>query len=199
MESEILNIAQELFLNQGPKMVTMDDISTRAGVSKKTLYQNYPSKEDLLVKVHLQMHENILLILAGIRSKKLNAIEELFSVQESIFEYVKADSEAFMHQLMIYYPKVYQKNKEQIYSCMHDFLVENMEIGKNTHLYRQDLNSNLVASFFFAVHQSIKEGSLYSNLEIPTIKIEQECLLFFLNSFVGNKGRQILETIKTSQ
>ena len=51
----VLEMATKLFHTQGIKNVTMDDISHRLSMSKRTLYQLFSDKEDLLlacVKLH---------------------------------------------------------------------------------------------------------------------------------------------------
>lgn len=50
-EDAILEAAQELMLEQGYADMSMDDIATRVGISKATLYQHFPSKEELAINV----------------------------------------------------------------------------------------------------------------------------------------------------
>lgn len=50
-EDVILGAAQELMAEQGYADMSMDDLAARAGVSKATLYQHFPSKEELAVNV----------------------------------------------------------------------------------------------------------------------------------------------------
>ena len=46
-KDRILKGAEELFLKYGIKSITMDDIAKHLGVSKKTIYQYYSSKDQL--------------------------------------------------------------------------------------------------------------------------------------------------------
>lgn len=50
-EDAILDAAQELMMEQGYADMSMDDLATRVGVSKATLYQHFPSKEELAINV----------------------------------------------------------------------------------------------------------------------------------------------------
>lgn len=45
----ILNVAVELFHQQGIRAVGIDTIIERSGVAKATLYRHFPSKDDLIV------------------------------------------------------------------------------------------------------------------------------------------------------
>lgn len=48
IESRILDVSYKLFLEQGYKNTTMDDIAQRLTMSKKTLYKYFPGKMELL-------------------------------------------------------------------------------------------------------------------------------------------------------
>ncbi|MGY6522619.1 MAG: TetR/AcrR family transcriptional regulator [Mongoliitalea sp.] len=48
IESKILDVAYKLFLKQGYKNTTMDDIAQELSMSKKTLYKYFPGKLELL-------------------------------------------------------------------------------------------------------------------------------------------------------
>ena len=47
-EEQIINAARELFKNYGFKKVSMDEIARKAGVTKRTVYKYFTSKQDLL-------------------------------------------------------------------------------------------------------------------------------------------------------
>lgn len=48
LKEKILRIADELFMLNGVKAVKMDDIACKLGISKRTLYELYPNKEELI-------------------------------------------------------------------------------------------------------------------------------------------------------
>jgi AcrR family transcriptional regulator len=53
-EEAILEAARELMAEQSYAEISMDDLAQCAGISKATLYQHFPSKEELAVRVVLQ-------------------------------------------------------------------------------------------------------------------------------------------------
>jgi AcrR family transcriptional regulator len=63
MNQEKLNIIEKVslrFLTQGAKTVTMDDVCSILGISKKTLYQFFPTKESLLAEMLSYISEKIM-------------------------------------------------------------------------------------------------------------------------------------------
>ncbi|MCZ2085557.1 MAG: TetR/AcrR family transcriptional regulator, partial [Flavobacteriales bacterium] len=73
-----LSKASELFINNGAKSVTMDEIAKEFGISKKTLYQKYKNKEELLEEVlEYKLHE-VIDRLQYLDDNVENAIERMF-------------------------------------------------------------------------------------------------------------------------
>ncbi len=65
---DILNQVRRLYQRYGIKSVTMDDVATHLNISKKTIYEHFTDKEDLVRNVLLLEHET--------RCNRLVAIEE---------------------------------------------------------------------------------------------------------------------------
>src|SRR5258705_1780197 len=53
-EDEILNCAEQLFVERGYANVNMDDLAEVVGISKPTLYQHFKSKEELIAEVFIR-------------------------------------------------------------------------------------------------------------------------------------------------
>src|SRR6266566_2638293 len=49
MQERILATTDRLFYEQGIRAVGVDTVAAEAGISKRTLYNYYPSKDDLIV------------------------------------------------------------------------------------------------------------------------------------------------------
>ena len=77
-EQEILLQAQKCFMRNGIKAMTMDDVARYMRMSKKTLYQFFKDKNDLVEKMTsnlCKVHEQVI---HGICARGLNAIDEHF-------------------------------------------------------------------------------------------------------------------------
>ena len=88
-EEQILNAAKKLFTNYGFKKVSMDEIASEAGVTKKTVYTYFSSKEELLkycIKGELQ---NMRKIIENVESKKLDFMETVHQVIYNLLKYKK--------------------------------------------------------------------------------------------------------------
>jgi AcrR family transcriptional regulator len=61
----ILDIALELFTEQGYDKTSLREIAERLGFTKAAIYYHFASKEDILMALHLRMHEFGLEALSG--------------------------------------------------------------------------------------------------------------------------------------
>ena len=74
-EEQILASAKSLFTKYGFKKVSMDEIASDAGVTKKTVYTYFSSKEELLKYCIKEELENMRKIIENVESKKLDEKE----------------------------------------------------------------------------------------------------------------------------
>src|SRR5688500_346691 len=74
--------AHELFMQYGIRSVSMDDIANQLGMSKKTLYQYFADK-DQLVEAVVDVHISVLQTdCTGCRTDARDAIHEVFIMME---------------------------------------------------------------------------------------------------------------------
>ena len=86
---QILNAAKKLFTNYGFKKVSMDEIASEAGVTKKTVYTYFSSKEELLKYCIKEELQNMRKIIENVESKKLDFIETVHQVIYKLLKYKK--------------------------------------------------------------------------------------------------------------
>ena len=86
---QILNAAKKLFTNYGFKRVSMDEIASEAGVTKKTVYTYFSSKEELLKYCIKEELQNMRKIIENVESKKLDFMETVHQVIYNLLKYKK--------------------------------------------------------------------------------------------------------------
>src|SRR5215468_21202 len=55
-KDKILDVALELFTEQGYDKTSLREIADRLGVTKAALYYHFERKEDILLELHLRLH-----------------------------------------------------------------------------------------------------------------------------------------------
>ncbi|MEZ4949358.1 MAG: TetR/AcrR family transcriptional regulator [Saprospiraceae bacterium] len=146
-KSQILTEAEKLFLRFGIKSVTMDYIAQNLGISKKTLYQIVDNKADLISKIVLNHVNKETQCINQISTEAENAISEMLNISRYNIQKLREISPVAVFEMQKYYRKSWEQieslHREQIYKV----IFENIEKGKKEGLYREEINSDIVASF----------------------------------------------------
>src|ERR1035437_8261173 len=79
-KEHILKSAEELFFHYGVKSVTMDDIASHLGMSKKTIYNFFKDKDELLSEFAKTFVDRNSGAFEHVCKSANNAIDEIFCV-----------------------------------------------------------------------------------------------------------------------
>ena len=137
MKDQILIKATDMFLTLGFKSVTMDDIATEMGISKKTIYQHYSNKDELVEASTMHLFETISCGIDQICALKNNPVEELFLIKDFVMKNLKNESASPIYQLQKYYPKIHKSLMLRQFDKMGDCVVDNLQKGIEQELFRK--------------------------------------------------------------
>ena len=126
MREKILEKSEELFLNLGFKSVTMDEIASSLGVSKKTIYKYFKNKTELIAAVTAYMFDKVSCGIDGICALKMNPIDEIFSIKRFVMDHLKDEKSSPQYQLQKYYPKIYASLMQKQFDVMQDCVIDNL-------------------------------------------------------------------------
>ena len=140
----IVTEADTLFSQHGFKSVTMDDIAKHLGMSKKTIYQHFADKNELvniliegkLTTQSCEMREH-----AEIAD---NAVHELFLGLADINELLDSLNPKLFYDLQKYHHTAWLQFKEFKEKKMGENILKNLERGIQEGLYRNDLQNDII-------------------------------------------------------
>ena len=191
-----LSKAAQLFIENGAKTVTMDDIARAFGISKKTLYQKYKNKEELLEEVLTYTLEEVIDRLQYLDDSIENAIERMFCRDEEIDKVSHANNNILIRQLLKYYPTIFHKHMLNFSSKFSEVLVHNIEKGRQQGLYREDVNAEIYAKIFFQLVMSYDSYPYFDTEVIEREYFIQEALMLYLNAITNEKGKEVLQRLQ---
>ncbi|MGB5943584.1 MAG: TetR/AcrR family transcriptional regulator [Leeuwenhoekiella sp.] len=195
MKEEILSSATELFLNQGFKSVTMDDIATQMGISKKTIYSHYSQKTALVEDVTAHLYNSICTGIDGLQMQANNPIEELYDIKLFILKHLKGEHTFPLQQLQKYYPRIFSELKMKQFDYMQECMVKNIKLGVQKGLYRNNLDIGFVARMYFTGMTGIKDAAIFPPEDYPPAELHGMYLEYHLRGIVTPQGRKILNTL----
>lgn len=191
--NRIIESALNLFMREGVKTVNMDDISSFMGISKKTLYQYVNNKADLVEKAFRLYQSRILGMISNIQEKNENAIDELFEIDEKLCLMLKNRPPRLINNLKKYYPNVWEIldeiKKKHLFTC----ITENMDRGKEQGLYRNDVNSNIIAKLMMNTVDALVNDATFPLTQYDFKSLLKENRIYHIRGIATNKGIKYLE------
>ncbi|WP_177178359.1 TetR/AcrR family transcriptional regulator [Prevotella aff. ruminicola Tc2-24] len=167
LRGKILETAMNAFGEKGIRAVKMDDVAVELGISKRTLYELYDNKEQLLfegVKVYNEQRQ----ILIKEKTKNCgNVMEILLTVYRIKVEEFRQTNPLFYADL-VKYPKVarflHQQN-QYIHTEMQKFIQRGVSEG----FFREDVDEALTMHLFDALGEYVMMNQLYRRYTIEDI------------------------------
>jgi AcrR family transcriptional regulator len=145
--TKILNVAVESFRQYGFKTITMDDIARRAGISKKTLYQHFTSKPDVVLAATTWHQEATHQRMVDMIADSENAVEGMVRVNGLLNQMFRQINPLAMLELQRYFPEAYRMFREKLVhkdiSAIRDNIIRGMAEG----LYREGIDADLLARY----------------------------------------------------
>ena len=146
---EILNGAIQMFSRIGIRSVSMDDIAQELRISKKTIYQYFKNKEELIVamlKIHLD--DDIKYYQSFCCGENINAIDVLLNVSIAVCKHINETNHSHVFELRKYYPEQFNQFWATKRETVLRQIKENIEQGISQNLFRSDINTELVATLY---------------------------------------------------
>lgn len=189
LKGRILETAMKAFAERGVKAVRMDDVAQMLGISKRTLYEIYRDKEELLYQGVMHFDQEA--------KKSMNAfIQQASSVMDIILEAYQrrvlrtGTVNPLFYEDIQKYPKVTDylvKEREHAYDQFLGFLQRGVREG----YFRDDINYELVAQMFNAINTFVMTQHLLSRYSIQ--QVFANMLLIPLRGFCTKKGLQVID------
>jgi TetR/AcrR family transcriptional regulator, cholesterol catabolism regulator len=198
-KERILVKANELFNRYGIRSVSMDDIATHLSMSKKTLYQFYTDKDELVNAVFdIALTSNKSNCLECTK-KGENAIHEIFLSFDIMEEMLKTMNPSVLFDMQKYHPSAFKKFDDFKNSFLYKIIKANLDRGVKEELYRAEIDTDILSRY--RLHSVL----LSFNPDVfPTIKtnaayIEQQLIECFVYGLATPKGYKLIEKYKNQR
>ena len=195
MKEEIVKRALNDFIQYGFKTFTMDDLANKMGISKKTLYEYFPSKNDL-VETTLDYALEISCKNADIFVQgEGSVIENVYRNQKKVQEVFNINSDRPIWELKKYYPKTYERMNVETAKADTIFIDKVMERGIQEGLFREDINLKFFKIFYTAVQRMKAQSELFPETEFSFWETIYTIIEYFFRILVNEKGLKELERV----
>lgn len=192
IKDRIKQKADELYRRYGVKSVTMDEIASQLGVSKKTIYQSFDDKNELVDAVIVEMLNGNKHFCQMSRSMAKNAIEEVYFGLESLKEMLDNMNPSILFDIKRAHPATFRKFVEYKYDFLFEIMKKNVERGKEEGLYRADIDADLIAKIRIETVMLPFNEEIFPKKDYSLGDIQQAMVEYFLFAMATPKGYKLI-------
>jgi AcrR family transcriptional regulator len=196
IKDKILKGSEELFMKYGVRSISMDDIARHLSVSKKTLYQHFTDKEEIVTQVcqtHLDRSTDQM---NGIREDAENAIDELSKISVCVKQNMSDMNPSLLFDLQKYHPKAWAVWMEHKHKHIYESVVRNLKQGIEDGHFRAEINTEIIAVTRMVLLESVFDDRIFPKDKFNLIEVHSEIFDHFVYGICTEKGRKLYQKYK---
>jgi AcrR family transcriptional regulator len=191
MKETILCAVAELFLKYGIRSVSMDDISHQTGISKKTLYQHFKDKNDLVNQVTAMLLEEKRKEYDAVTASATNAIDELYKISKLIRKHFGELNPSLMYDMQKYHPEAWALFLQYENDVVYHTVVDNLERGIHEGYFRPEIDVNILSKMRVEqIHLSFDER-LYPKNEFDFTEVQIQLFDHYVHGLLTGSGHKL--------
>lgn len=195
-KERILKGAEELFMRYGVRSVSMDDIARHLSISKKTIYQYFADKDEVvtLVAIAHLAHEQKEFDEVFTTSK--DSIDEMVGLSNCLRSNLKRINPSLLFDLQKYHPKAWGAWLSFKNDFMRMSIKRSITRGISDGYFRPEINADILAtSRLEQVEMGFRED-LFPTDRYDFMEVQIQLLEVFIYGLLTEKGRKLYQKHK---
>jgi AcrR family transcriptional regulator len=195
ISERLLMTAMQEFMQYGFSRISMDDLAIRMGMSKKTLYKYYPSKEELVKAVLELRKQRVGELMSFIETKvpKHAFGEKIVQVSQKVAEFLSEIQPHVMFDLKKSFPLIFDDfDTFRKASIVKGFTIALNE-GRASGVFRDDIPIELAVHMHLTLISTMMNPEYLSSQQYTPLQVFTMILRCTMEGLCTNKGRYIVE------
>ena len=192
-KEEIIERTLELFSLRGIKSLNMGDISSLQHISKKTLYNYFKDKNDLVCSCMSFELERTSKEIELITQKGLNAIDVSYQMSQFVIIQLTNMNPTLFMELEAFHPEALKLFEDHQEDCIGQTIQKNLKKGMEEGLYRSDLKIEIVTSIYMTLMYNLISARLISTRNYSFSEIYLEFFKYHIHGISSEKGQDYLK------
>lgn len=192
VKDKIIERASSLFTENGIKGITMDDLAQYMGMSKRTIYEYFRDKEELIDECVLyleQLHEQRM---KHISDQSENMFELLMRIyQESLMNMQKINKK-FIDDIKKYFPEIRERHDRKKEENIRESVLFFQE-GINEGWIKSELNPEILSLIISEEMELLFNGNFSLSSKFSFFDVYKTLFFIFLRGIATNKGMKIID------
>jgi AcrR family transcriptional regulator len=183
-----------LFAKQGCKVITMNDIATSMGISKRTIYENFSDKRDLLFQCMEYFCQKGDGGVQKVLKSSENVIDTVFQMMKCNIEFAGQAKYNFFNEMQKYFPEIYASTIKKYKEYNLKNLEKMIKKGQDDDVFRDDIDVRIITSIIHEIAMLIINDA-FENYGYDKRVIMPEFMYNFTRGICTKKGLGVLDKI----
>lgn len=191
-KQRIQKAAYDLVMQYSIRSVSMDDIASSLGMSKKTIYQYFKDKDELIESfVESVVHTNQCSCNYD-RERAENAVHEIILVMDMMVEMFKSMNPSILFDMQKYHPTAFAKFQKHRNEFLYNTCYDNLVRGIKEELYRPEINMETMARHRVDTMLTGFNPEFQNKVKQNLMEIQEEIIIHYLFGLVSLKGYKLV-------
>ncbi len=199
IKERIIQAAGKLFFSRGIKRVTMDDLANEVGMSKRTIYENYNDKTEILKAAIDFFQKEHDVNIRKMTEQSNNVMEVIIGILRYGLKSINVVNPIYLEDLQRFYPLIWSETVNKSRQSGQHQLKGLLERGKEEGLFRKDIDTRLIARIFYEQINLIHSNEAFPIEEFPRKELFESIFLNFARGISTHKGIDVLEELLSNE
>lgn len=193
VKERILEGAAQLFLREGVRKVTMDQLASSLGISKRTIYEVFSNKDEILKETILRHINQQRLQTERLSQESETALHFFVSILNQGIENLKAVNPQFVNELRVYYPSIWSSIicTSQDYNIFQTIKI--IQRGIIEGVFREDMDVTVVSKFIIESLSILANQDIFPTHIYAPAKLYRDSIITLVRGICSVKGIQMLD------
>lgn len=189
-QNKIVEMTEEKFFKEGFYKTTMDDVASELGMSKKTIYKFFPSKDDLVMAIAKYFMNSMKNQIVPALNSDKNAIEKLAELISILAKASEKISPNRMDEIRKYFPNLWNEIDSFRTKMMFGNITKVIDQGKAEGLFI-DYPTSIIMNVLVASVRNIVNPDFILNHNFSIIEAARFAFKIVIGGIVTDKGKKI--------
>jgi AcrR family transcriptional regulator len=184
--------ADELFMRFGLRSVSMDDIANTLGISKKTIYQFFADKNELVDAVLEETLNYNKQNCERNRTESVNAVEEIFMSMDTAEQIFSNMHPSVIYDMQKYHPQAFTRFIKFKNDYLYNIISKNLERGIKEELYRPEIDIEIISRYRVVSMMMSFNPEFHISQKHNVAVVEQQLIEHYLFGIASLKGHKVI-------
>lgn len=195
-DARIVAGAAELFRTYGIRAVTMDEIATHLGISKRTIYERFRDKDELLYAVMNEMIRKQKEMVENILNSSSNVMDAIFTMLRVSREHMASMNPLIVSDLRKYHDAVLQRIKATCDNPDHEGARKLLKAGIEQGIFRDDIDIEIISRAVSGLANLTGDTKLFPPEQFMQRDLIRNIMINYLRGISTVKGNSLIDELE---